>query len=64
MYTTENTIVNFEHLSWTMIVVYNRDRPEIFQNSLIERVPKAAFWALYLSIKCPRPFQVTDQEVL
>jgi len=28
---------------------YNRDRPEIFQNSLIERTPKAALPALNLS---------------
>jgi len=48
-------------------VVHNRDRPEIFQNSLIERPPKAAFWALNLSIKHSRPFPSdlkTDQEVL
>jgi len=29
----------------------NRDRPEIFQNSLIECMPKEAIWALDLSIK-------------
>jgi len=48
-------------------VVHNRDRPEIFQNSLIERMPKAAFQALNLSIKRSRPFPSdlkTDQEVL
>jgi len=57
-----------EHwLSWTTIVVHNRDRPEIFQNSLIERMPKAAFRAINLSIKHSRPFPSdlkTDQEVL
>jgi len=40
---------------------------EIFQNSLIERMPKAAFWALDLSIKHSRSFPSilkTDQEVL
>jgi len=54
-------------LSWTTIVVHNRDRLEIFQNSLIECTPKAAFRALNLSIKHYRPFQSdlkTDQEVL
>jgi len=48
-------------------VVHNRDRPEIFQNSLIERTPKAAFRALNLSIKHSRPFSSdlkTDKEVL
>jgi len=48
-------------------VVHNRDRPEIFQNSLIECTPKAAFQALNLSIKHSRPFPndlKTDQEVL
>jgi len=48
-------------------VVHNRDRPEIFQNSLIEPTPKAAFPALILSIKHSRPFPSdlkTDQEVL
>jgi len=48
-------------------VVHNRDRPEIFQNSLIERTPKAAFWTLNLSIKHSRPFPSdlkTDKEVL
>jgi len=47
-----------------MIVVHNRDRP---QNSLIERMPKAAFRTLNLSIKHSRPFPSdlnTDQEVL
>jgi len=47
--------------------VHNRDRPEIFQNSLIERTPKAAFRALKLSIKHSRPFPSdlkTDIEVL
>jgi len=50
-----------------MIVIHNRDRLEIFQNSLIERRPKAAFLTLDLSIKCSRPFPSdlkTDQEVL
>jgi len=45
----------------------NRDRPEIFQNSLIERTPKAAFWASNLSPKHSRPFPSdlkTDKEVL
>jgi len=37
-------------------VVHNRDQQEIFQNSLIERTPKAAFQALNLSIKRSRPF--------
>jgi len=40
---------------------------EIFQNSLIERTPKAAFQALNLSIKHSRPLPSdlkTDQEVL
>jgi len=49
-----------------MIVVYNRDGLENFQNSLIERTPKAAFWSLNLSIKRSRPFPSdlkTDQEV-
>jgi len=48
-------------------VVHNRDRPEIFQNSLIERTVKAAFRALNLSIKQSRPFPSdlkTDKEVL
>jgi len=48
-------------------VVHNRDQPEIFQNSLIKRTPKAAFRALNLSIKYSRPFPSdlkTDQEVL
>jgi len=38
---------------------------KIFQNSLIEGTPKAAFLALDLSIKCLRPFPSdlkTDQE--
>jgi len=51
-------------LSWTTIVVHNRDQPEIFQNSLIERTPKAA---LDLSIKHSRPFLSDlkiDQEAL
>jgi len=50
-----------------MIVVHNRDRPEIFQNPLIERTPKAAFWALNCSIKHSRSFPSdlkTDKEVL
>jgi len=42
------------------------NRPEIFQNSLIERTPKAAFGALInLSIKHSRPFSSdleTDKE--
>jgi len=48
-------------------VVHNRDRPEIFQNFLIERTPKAAFRALNLSLKHSRPFPSdfkTDKEVL
>jgi len=48
-------------------VVHNRDQPEIFQNSLIEHTPKAAFRAFNLSIKHPRPFPSdlkTDKEVL
>jgi len=48
-------------------VVHNRDRPENFQNSLIERMPKAAFLVLDLSIKHSSPFQSdlkTDQQVL
>jgi len=48
-------------------VVHNRDRPETFQNSLIERTPKAAFQALNSSIKRSRTFPSdlkTDQEVL
>jgi len=48
-------------------VVHNRDQPKIFQNSLIERMPKAAFQALDLSIKRSRPFPSdlkTYQEVL
>jgi len=48
-------------------VVHNWDRLENFQNSLIERIPKAAFLALDLSIKHSRPFPSdlkTDQEVL
>jgi len=48
-------------------VVHNRDQPETFQNSLIERTPKATFWALNLSIKHSRPFPSdlkTDQDVL
>jgi len=55
------------YLSWTTIVVHNRDRPEIFQNSLIEHTPKAAFQTLNLFLKHSRPFQSdlkTDQEVL
>jgi len=60
-------------ISWTVHIMnhnngsYNRDRPEIFQNSLIERMPKAAFRVLNLSIKHSRPFQSelkTDKEVL
>ena len=39
-----------------MIVVHNRDWYENFQNFLIERMPKAAFRALNLSIKPSRPF--------
>jgi len=49
------------------LMVHNRDRPEIFQNSLIERTPKAVFRALNLSIKHTKPFTSdlkTDQEVL
>jgi len=48
-------------------VVHNRDQPEIFQNSLIERTPKAAFQALNLSVKHSTPFPSnlkTDQELL
>jgi len=48
-------------------MVHNRDRLEIFQNSLMECTPKAAFQALDLSIKCSRPFLSdlkTDKEVL
>jgi len=37
-------------------VVHNRDGPEIFQKSLKEFTPKAAFLALDLSIKHSRPF--------
>jgi len=51
----------------TTIVIHNRDRPENFQNTLIERTPKAAFQALNLSTKHSRPFPSdlkTDQEVL
>ena len=33
-------------LSCTTVVVHNRDQAEIFQNTLIERTPKAAFRAL------------------
>jgi len=50
-----------------MIVVHNRDRPEIFQNCLIERTPKAAFQSLNLFIRHSRPFPSdlkTDQEVI
>jgi len=35
---------------------YRGDQPKIFQNSLIECMPKVAFWALDLSIKHSRPF--------
>jgi len=54
-------------LSWTTIVVNNSDWLEIFQNSLIEHTPKAAFLVLDLSIKRYRLFPSdlkTDQEVL
>ena len=34
------------NLSCTTVVVHNRDQAEIFQNTLIERTPKAAFRAL------------------
>jgi len=47
-----------------IIVVHNRDQPEIFQ---IECTPKAAFQALYLSIKHSRSFPSVlkiDQVVL
>ena len=33
-------------VSCTTVVVHNRDQAEIFQNTLIERTPKAAFRAL------------------
>ena len=33
-------------ISCTTVVVHNRDQAEIFQNTLIERTPKAAFRAL------------------
>jgi len=48
-------------------MVHNRNRPEIFRNSLIERTPKAAFRASNLSIKHSRLFPSdlkTDQEIL
>jgi len=47
-------------------VVRDRNRPEHFQNSLIESTSKAVFLALDLSIKHYRPFPSdlkTDQEV-
>jgi len=56
-----------KHYEQTIMVVHNRDQLEIFQNSLIERMPKAAFWALDLSIKYSRRFPSdlkTNQEVL
>jgi len=42
-----------------MIVVHNRDRPEIFQNSLIKRTLKAAFQAFDLSIKYQRRLKLS-----
>jgi len=49
--------IYWQIISWTTIVVHNRDWQEIFQqNSLIERTPKAAFQALDLSIKRSWPF--------
>ena len=52
--------------SYHDIVVHNRDRPENFQNSIIECMGKAAFQAVDLSLKPSRSlFSVlkTDQEV-
>jgi len=49
------------------IMNHDRDQPENFQNSLIERTPKAVLQALNLSIKYSRPFPSDlkiDQEVL
>jgi len=57
----------YTYISWTTIVVHNRDQLEIFQKSLIECTTKAALLALNLSIKYSRPFPSdlkTDQEVL
>ena len=54
-------------LSCTTVVVHNRDQAEIFQNTLIERTPKAAFRALDLFLKHSRPFFCvynTSQQVL
>jgi len=46
-------------------VIRNRDRPEIFQISLIERTPKAAFQALNIKHSIPFPSDLkTDQEIL
>ena len=42
-------------ISWTTKVVHNKDWPENFQKSLIERTGKAAFQALDLSLKSSRP---------
>ena len=59
-------VARLSFVSWTTIVVHNRDRAENFQNSLIERTGKAAFqtsdsslkpsWALFSVLK-------TNQEV-
>ena len=49
-----------------MIVVHNKDWGKNFQNSLIERTPKAAFQALDVFQKPSRPFSgvvKTDLEV-
>jgi len=69
-YQIKRTRLPVQHLLIGLIMNHDSawlDRPEIFQNSLIEHTPKAAFWALNLSIKHFRPFPSdlkTDKEVL
>ena len=43
---TDKCITQGNTVSCTTVVVHNRDQAEIFQNTLIERTPKAAFRAL------------------
>jgi len=44
-------IISYVVISWTMVVVHNRDHPGIFQNSLIYHTPKPSFSLCFLDFQ-------------
>lgn len=51
-------MIIINHYSGSLyIVVHNREKLEIFQKSLLESMPKAAFQAWKSSLKRYRPFE-------